>query len=165
MISIQTYQPEHCQGIIDLILPIQQIEFKVPITIEDQPDLYKIPEVYQQGRGNFWVATNVENRVIGTIALIEFPPNRAALRKMFVAAEYRGKAYGLAQSLMDIALKWCKENGLESIWLGTIPRLEAAVKFYEKNGFDRVEADDLPLEFPRMAVDTLFFVKQVGSVD
>jgi GNAT superfamily N-acetyltransferase len=161
MITIQTYQPEHCQGIIDLILPIQQIEFKVPITIDDQPDLFTIPEVYQQGRGNFWVATNEKNRVIGTIALIEFPPHRAALRKMFVAAEYRGKAYGLAQSLMNIALEWCVENGLESIWLGTVPRLEAAVRFYEKNGFDRVAADDLPLEFPRMAVDTLFFVKQV----
>ncbi len=165
MITIQTYQPEHRQGIIDLILSIQQIEFKVPITLEDQPDLLTIPEVYQQGRGNFWVATNEENRVIGTIALIEFPPHRAALRKMFVAAEYRGKTYGLAQSLMDIALEWCLKNELESIWLGTIPRLEAAVRFYEKNGFDRVEADDLPLEFPRMAVDTLFFVKQVRPID
>ena len=161
MIQIQTYQPEHRQGIIDLVLSIQQIEFKVPITLEDQPDLQTIPEVYQQGRGNFWVATNAENRVIGTIALIEFPPNRAALRKMFVAAEYRGKTYGLAQSLMGIALEWCMENELESIWLGTIPKLEAAVKFYEKNGFERVLADDLPLKFPRMAVDTLFFVKLV----
>lgn len=159
MINIQTYQAEHRQGIIDLILSIQQIEFKVPITLEEQPDLQIIPQVYQQGRGNFWVATNEDNRVIGTIALIEFPPHRAALRKMFVAAEYRGKTYGLAQSLMNIALDWCVENGLESIWLGTIPRLEAAVRFYEKNGFDRVAAENLPPEFPRMAVDTLFFVR------
>ena len=159
MIRIQTYQPEHCQGIIDLILPIQQIEFNVPITIEDQPDLYHIPEVYQQGRGNFWVATNAENQVVGTIAFIEFPENRVALRKMFVAAPYRGKTYRLAQQLMDTSMEWCLTHGLESIWLGTIPRLEAAVRFYEKNGFDRVLADDLPAEFPRMAVDTLFFCK------
>lgn len=161
MIRIQTYQPEHCQGIIDLILPIQQIEFKVPITIEDQPDLFHIPEVYQQGRGNFWVATNSDNQVVGTIAFIEFPKNRVALRKMFVAAPYRGKSYGIAQQLMDTSISWCMLQGLESIWLGTIPRLEAAVRFYEKNGFYRVLAGELPLEFPRMAVDTLFFCKEI----
>lgn len=161
MITIQTYQPEHRQGIIDLILSIQQIEFKIPITLENQPDLLIIPEVYQQGRGNFWVAINEENRVIGTIALIEFPGQRVALRKMFVAAEYRGKTSGLAQTLLDQALEWCVEKDIKSVWLGTIPKLEAAVRFYEKNGFERVAAHDLPLEFPRMAVDTLFFAKQI----
>lgn len=159
MIEIQTYRPEHRQGIIDLILSIQQIEFKIPITLEDQPDLQIIPQVYQQGRGNFWVATNEENRVIGTIAFIEFPEQRVALRKMFVAAEYRGKTYGLAQSLLNTALAWGTAQQIRSIWLGTIPKLEAAVKFYEKNGFERVAAENLPLEFPRMAVDTLFFVR------
>lgn len=159
MIKIQTYQPEHQQGIIDLVLSIQQIEFKVPITLEDQPDLLNIPEVYLQGRGNFWVATNAENRVIGTIAFIEFPGQRVALRKMFVAADYRGKTYGLAQTLLNRALEWCTEKQIRSIWLGTIPRLEAAVKFYEKNGFGQVAAENLPAEFPRMAVDTLFFVR------
>lgn len=159
MINIQTYQAEHRQGIIDLILSIQQIEFKIPITLEDQPDLQIIPQVYQQGRGNFWVATNEENRVIGSIAFIEFPGKRVALRKMFVAAEYRGKTYGLAQTLLNRALEWCTEKQIRSIWLGTIPKLEAAVKFYEKNGFERIAAENLPSEFPRMAVDTLFFVR------
>lgn len=162
MITIQTYQPEHRQGIINLILSIQQIEFKVPITLEDQPDLLIIPEVYQQGRGNFWVATNEENRVIGTIALIEFPEHSVALRKMFVAAEYRGKTYGLGQTLLNQVLDWCSDKQLKSIWLGTIPKLEAAVKFYEKNGFERVAGEDLPAAFPRMAVDTLFFVHTLG---
>jgi len=161
MIRIQTYRPEYCQGIIDLILPIQQIEFQVPITLEDQPDLLQIPEVYQHGNGNFWVATNSENRVVGTIAFIGFGGNRVALRKMFVAADYRGKTYGLAQKLMDLSLDWCHEKQIESIWLGTIPRLEAAVRFYQKNGFDEVAAENLPLEFPRMPVDTLFFCKTV----
>jgi GNAT superfamily N-acetyltransferase len=163
MIQIETYRPEHRQGIIDLILPIQQIEFQVPITLADQPDLLIIPEIYQQGRGNFWVATNEALRVVGTIAFIEFPERRVALRKMFVAAEYRGKTYGLAQALLERSLEWSREKNIESIWLGTIPRLEAAVRFYEKNGFERVLAHDLPPEFPRMAVDTLFFCKIIDA--
>ncbi|WP_353482664.1 GNAT family N-acetyltransferase [Haliscomenobacter sp.] len=161
MIRIQTYQSEHCQGIIDLILPIQQIEFQVPITLEDQPDLLEIPAVYMHGNGNFWVATNGENQIVGTIAFIGFGGNRVALRKMFVAAAYRGKTYGLAQQLMDMGIEWCQERQIESMWLGTVPKLEAAVRFYEKNGFDKVAAENLPPEFPRMAVDTLFFCKFV----
>ena len=38
---------EHCEQIINLILPIQQIEFNVPITIELQPDLLNIESHYQ----------------------------------------------------------------------------------------------------------------------
>ena len=61
MITIQTYQAEHQQGIIDLVLSIQQIEFKVPITLEDQPDLLNIPEVYLQGRSKIWNITSATN--------------------------------------------------------------------------------------------------------
>ena len=50
-----------------MILPIQQHEFGIPITIEAQPDLRNVQEFYQHGSGNFWVA-EVEGRIVGTIA-------------------------------------------------------------------------------------------------
>ena len=44
------------QGVLDVILPIQQREFGIPITQADQPDLTDIPGFYQSGTGGFWVA-------------------------------------------------------------------------------------------------------------
>jgi hypothetical protein len=43
------------------------------------------------------------------------------------------------------------------VYLGTIDRLRAALRFYAKNGFVEVQKESLPASFPRMAVDTRFF--------
>ncbi len=40
---IQPFQPGQEAAVLDLILPIQQIEFGVPITAADQPDLARMP--------------------------------------------------------------------------------------------------------------------------
>lgn len=159
--SIQPYQDKHQQGVINLILPIQQIEFGVPVTIKDQPDLLIIPEFYQKNKGNFWVATDQEN-VIGSIGLIDIGHQAAAIRKMFVWADYRGKETGLGQALLDTAINWCKENEISSIYLGTVEQLKAAQRFYEKNDFHKIAVEALPDFFPRMPVDTHFYVKQIA---
>lgn len=139
--------------VIGLILPIQQREFGVPITAEDQPDLAKIPEVYQKGRGGFWVGL-VEDEVAGSIGLIDFGSG-GALRKMFLRKDQRGS--GLAQALLDTLVAHAEAAELPSIWLGTLAHMRAAHRFYERNGFDRVEPEALPPDFPRMAVDTVFY--------
>lgn len=142
---------------LELILPIQQVEFGVPITAADQPDLARIPEVYQRGRGGFWVA--LENQeVVGTLGLIDFGPAPAgggALRKMFLRRDQRGS--GLAQALFDTLLAHARAQALPGLWLGTLPHMGAAHRFYERNGFVRVKPEDLPQAFPRMPVDTVFY--------
>ena len=114
MISIAEFSLSHQRQVIDLILDIQQNEFNVPITIDDQPDLVTIPSFYQNGNGNFWVALN-EDQVVGTIALISFSSHEAALRKMFVKKNFRGKEAGTAQRLLDKLLQWAKEKSINEI--------------------------------------------------
>ncbi len=92
-IKISTYHPQYQAQVIDLILRIQQQEFGVSITLSDQPDLLNIPNFYQQGNGNFWVALDGD-KVIGTIAAIDFDRKNLALRKMFVNSNYRGCGVG-----------------------------------------------------------------------
>jgi GNAT superfamily N-acetyltransferase len=150
---IQPFQVGFERQVLDLILPIQQIEFGVPITARDQPDLAQIPEVYQAGRGGFWVAL-AEGQVVGTIGLIDFGSG-GALRKMFLHKDHRGS--GLGQALLDTLLDQARNQALPGIWLGTLPHMVAAHRFYERNGFRRVEPEELPLDFPRMAVDTVFY--------
>ena len=155
-IEIHPFQPHQTDGVIGLILPIQQIEFNVPVTLADQPDLLKIPLVYQQRNGQFWVAI-FDGKVVGSIALIDCGEGIGCLRKMFVRADFRGKPHSLAIRLLDTLLQHSKERGFSSIWLGTLDRLHAAIRFYEKTGFEPVEKADLPAVFPIMPVDTHFF--------
>lgn len=153
---ISSLNNTYCQQIIDIILPIQQIEFNVPITLEAQPDLLDIETNYHQTGGNFWGAMYNE-QLVGTIALIAFGNNAAAIRKMFVLKEYRGKELGIAQLLLNNLIDYCKRNNITDIYLGTVEMLKAAHRFYEKNGFTRLAKQDLPESFPLMAADTIFY--------
>ncbi|THF52795.1 GNAT family N-acetyltransferase [Flavobacterium supellecticarium] len=154
-IRIQPIGNEHSAAAIDLILNIQQKEFNVPITIDDQPDLLQIEAFYYQGGGAFWGAFH-NDELVGTIALIRYADQEGAIRKMFVKKEFRGKEYGIAQQLLDILITYCRENGIRDLYLGTIAILEAALRFYEKNNFVRIEKTNLPDAFPLMSADNVF---------
>ncbi|MCI1005771.1 GNAT family N-acetyltransferase [Herbaspirillum sp. C7C8] len=156
MIEIQAYRPEHAQGVVDVILPIQQEEFGIPITLEGQPDLKDIAGFYQKGHGNFWVALD-GGKVVGTISLLDIGNAQVALRKMFVAASHRGKEHGTAARLLDGAIAWARAQGVRQIFLGTTDKFLAAHRFYEKNGFRLIEKSTLPPAFPVMVVDSRFY--------
>ena len=156
MIEIVQFAPQHAQGIVKLILPIQQDEFQIPITLDQQPDLENIPGFYQQGNGNFWVALD-DHEVVGTVALLDIGNKQAALRKMFVAASYRGTEHQVAKRLLKTLFKWCQSRGVRDIYLGTTTKFLAAHRFYEKNGFVEISRAELPEAFPVMVVDTKFY--------
>lgn len=156
MIEIQICRPEHAQGVVDVILPIQQEEFGIPITLEGQPDLKDIAGFYQKGHGNFWVALD-GGKVVGTISLLDIGNAQVALRKMFVAASHRGKEHGTAARLLEGAIAWARAQGVRQIFLGTTAKFLAAHRFYEKNGFRLIDKSELPASFPVMVVDTRFY--------
>jgi N-acetylglutamate synthase-like GNAT family acetyltransferase len=144
------------QEIVNLILPIQQIEFNVPVTLKDQPDLLDIETNYDGTGGKFWGAFD-DDQLVGTIALIGTGHQAGAIRKMFVKKDWRGKEHGIASRLLDTLLHYCQENGIEDLYLGTVAQLKAAQRFYEKNGFAPIQPDHLPDYFPRMKADSLFY--------
>jgi N-acetylglutamate synthase-like GNAT family acetyltransferase len=143
-------------GILDMILPIQRDEFGIPISAADQPDLADIEAYYLPGAGGFWVA-EADGRIIGTISLKDIGEGRGALRKMFVAAPFRGAPHALAGRLLTTLLRHATDAGLSEIVLGTTAFFLAAHRFYEKHGFRQIDDADLPAGFPRMAVDTRFY--------
>jgi GNAT superfamily N-acetyltransferase len=163
MLHIRPFQSKDQKALIDLILNIQQYEFNVPVTLQDQPDLLQIEQFYQIKRGNFWVAVTTNDEVIGSIALIDNGDTSATIRKMFVKAAYRGKLYGTGQKLYDLLESWAIDHGFQSLWLGTFDRLHAALRFYDKNGFVAVDKTQLPPSFPIMQVDNRFYTKPLPS--
>ena len=162
MIEVVPFAPTHQPGVIDVILSIQQVEFGVPITVEDQPDLLDIPGYYQQGSGNFWVALS-DGEVVGTIALRDIGNHQGALRKMFVKPAYRGKEKGVARRLLEELILSATRAGIRDLYLGTIDAFVAAHRFYERNGFVQTPAAALPEAFPLMGVDTRFYHRRLAG--
>lgn len=154
--EIKPLDNSYSNQIVDLILPIQQLEFNVSITVNDQPDLLDIEAYYQQPGGNFWGAFS-QNELVGTIALIAIGHQAGAIRKMFVKKEFRGKEKSIAQHLLNQLIAYCEAKNITDIYLGTIAQMNAAQRFYERNGFQQMEAAHLPPYFPRMQVDNLFY--------
>lgn len=153
---IVPYDKVYLQDLARMVTNIQQNEFGIPITLEEQPDLIDIPGFFLAGNGNFWLALS-DGVVVGCIALKDIGNGRGALRKMFVDARYRGRQYGVGQGLLDTLLVWAREKGFLEILLGTTDKFLAAHRFYEKNGFCAVPKSSLPQEFPVASVDSIFY--------
>jgi GNAT superfamily N-acetyltransferase len=161
-IEVHTYSYGYKEEIGHLIVSIQQAEFNIPITLADQPDLNNIHDFYQVGKGNFWFVT-VAGKVAGTIALLDIGHGQGALRKMFVIEQFRGKELGLGQLLLNTLLQWARHKEYSKIYLGTTEKFKAAQRFYEKNGFEEIRKDLLPMEFPIMKVDVKFYVYHMAT--
>jgi GNAT superfamily N-acetyltransferase len=156
MIQVQPFVEIYSNKVADLILSIQQQEFDIAITLNDQPDLLAIRQTYQKGSGNFWLAL-AESQVVGTIGLLDIGDSNVALRKMFVHPSYRGKAVGVSSLLLSTVVRWCETKTVKTIYLGTTSKFLAAHRFYEKNGFVEIAKSALPAPFPLMSVDTKFY--------
>lgn len=160
-IRISRFDPADQQGVVEVILPIQREEFGIAITAQDQPDLQAIPDFYQVGNGDFWVAKK-DGQVVGTIGLKDIGNQQTALRKMFVAAPFRGREFGVAAQLLSTLLDEAWQRGVNEIYLGTTDKFLAAHRFYEKHGFVEVAKEALPESFPVMKVDSKFYVLRRG---
>ena len=163
-VIIKEYQEEYKNEIIELILDIQQNEFHIPISKEDQPDLNDIANFYQAQNGNFWVAIS-DGYVVGTISLLDIGNNQGALRKMFVKSAYRGSRYNTARLLLQQLTAWSAAHNIVNIYLGTTAKFLAAHRFYEKNKFLQIAKESLPKAFPVMKVDTIFYTLHISQTN
>jgi hypothetical protein len=87
-ISIQTYSSIFQKQVEKLVLGIQNDEFGLGLTAQDQPDLPDIAEFYKNGR--FWVALDENDQLMGTIGIEPLTDGQASLRKMFLDKSIRG---------------------------------------------------------------------------
>ena len=149
-VEITPFQKNHQNG-VDKLMAAIATEFPQPIF---SPTSKKIKDVFTIPTNKFWVALS-GNQVIGTIGLQSLSNDAIMLKSMFLAQDFRG--LGISQSLLAVLQKWCGLNGFTTIYLGTMEQFIAAHKFYEKNGFRRINQNDLPVDFVTNPVDTIFY--------
>ena len=151
MLEILPYSDQFGPGVRDLIFNILETEFNSHETDYDRSDLYKISDIYQGSKSNFWVALD-RGDVVGTAALQDYGGARGYLKRFYVKKENRGT--GLAQKILKTALDYARANSFKEIFLGTVPAMIAANKFYQKEGFERI--GKLPADMPDFG-DTIFY--------
>jgi GNAT superfamily N-acetyltransferase len=159
---VRVFLPTDQAQVLRLVLTIQREEFGIPVTAEEQPDLQDIQKYYLSVGGHFWVA-EADGMVVGTLGLLSIGHGDLALRKMFVATDFRGKSHGVAAALLAAALAWAQARQVQRILLGTTEQFQAAHRFYEKHGFSVIPADLLPPHFPRMRLDTRFYGRHLTA--
>ena len=103
----------------------------------DKKDLLNPDKIVHNGGQVFFALEN--QKVIGTVAMINSSENRFELAKMTVQEGFRGK--GIANMLMDECLKFAKENKANEIFLISNDSLTIARNLYDKYGFKEVDLD------------------------
>lgn len=78
---ITFYADRYKEEVIKLILHVQNDEYGVGISVEEQPDILDIQSNYVKEGGNFWVALNENGDVVGSIGLQKKTDDIAVLKK------------------------------------------------------------------------------------
>ena len=156
MIEIRTYSDEDREEVIRLVLHCQNDGTRPSVSVDDQPELCRIPEKYMDGGGNFWVAKD-NGKTAGSIGLMKFGDGTAVLKKFFVYEPYRGAPCHLGRQLYGTLLDYARTHGVKQLILDTPKNTDRAHKFYERAGFTKIERADVPVVYDFPYEDSDFF--------
>ena len=159
--KIKVYEEKYKNQIIALVLYLQNFDNKVDLSLEEQPDMNMINDYYIKTGGCFWVASDDEDNVAGTIGLLK-KGDFCVLKKFFVDYKYRGREYGTTQKLYDEFEKFAKNSGLTAIVLDTPEACRRAHNFYLKNGFKQISKDEVPIKYDYPDRNSLFYIKKLA---
>lgn len=106
----------------------------------DTSDLDDVATAYGPGRGQL-VVIEMDGRIVGCGGITS-SGGKGYLKRMYLDGSLRG--LGLGQALMDRLLAKARELNLSEIELDTRPSMTAAIRLYERNGFQRVSEEPGP---------------------
>ncbi len=86
--------------------------------------------------GELWVA-EIDNEVVGSIAITKSTDTVAQLRWFILDENYQGK--GIGKKLIETALNFCKEQQYQHVFLWTVNILKTARYLYQKYNFRLTE--------------------------
>lgn len=161
--KVRRFQSADQDAVTHLVLTIQQHEFGLSLTAENQPDLADIAAFFSAPGSAFWVAADDENAIVGCIGLEALDVDTAVMRKFMVAQSWRGAERGVSAALLAAFEADARSAGFAQIILSTVSATIAAQKFYERAGYCRVAKSELPDGYKPGVLDSEFFAKPVLS--
>ncbi len=97
-------------------------------------DIDNIEQVYMKSPGNhFWVVTADSGDVVGMLGVQHHESGVGEIRRLRVAQDHRRK--GLGTALMEMALRFCQQNGDVKVTLDTVMSKDDAVPLFERFHF------------------------------
>lgn len=103
------------------------------------PILDTLFEVYSKPRSAYWVV-EMDGEIVGGGGVSQVAGgdnDTAELQKMYLSSVLRGK--GLAKQIVLMSLEFAKAQGYTRCYLETTKELQAAIKLYEKLGFEFID--------------------------
>ena len=138
---------------------LEKLQLNMPGTAYFDPELDHLSVYYNKNpsRRAYFVALDERGRVIGGAGAAEFDgiADCAELQKLYLEDSAKGKGYG--KELMRIVEDWARAAGYKRIYLETHTNLSAAMRLYEKMGFQPIEK---PCSTPHGAMNC-FYLKEI----
>ena len=114
-----------------------------------EDEMAHLAERYPTSEGGLWLAL-WNGEIAGCIALRQHRPGQGEIKRLYVTPGFRGR--GIARRLMLTALEAAISLGYTSVYLDTLPSMEAAHALYRHLGFRITRtsaAPDDPVEMER----------------
>ncbi len=116
-------------------------------------ELQTLPQKYGPPTGELWLLEDKE-KMVGCAAIYQLNPTTCELKRMYVQPAYRGQKWG--DALLQTALQTAQKMGYQTMCLDSLRRLEAAIKIYQRFGFQEIE----PYNF-NPEPDVVYFERQL----
>ena len=107
------------------------------------PDLGRFSEIYQNPGCKYWVVEDQNGKIVGGAGIGPLTNEVCELQKMYCYKDVRGT--GIAQYLMNLCISFAKKQ-YQKCYLETFQNMIAANKFYQKNGFQKLDKPFLETE-------------------
>ncbi len=126
---------------------LEKLHLNIPGTAYFDPELDHLSTYYNADskKRAYFIALDETDQVMGGVGIAKFKyiPDCAEIQKLYLNDSAKGKGYG--KELMQIAEAWAREAGYGQLYLETHSNLTAAMKLYEKLGFNQIEKPDAVL--------------------
>jgi GNAT superfamily N-acetyltransferase len=101
--------------------------------------------------GGYVFFAMMDDKVVGTCALLRHAEKKYELAKMGVRKPYRGR--GIGRRLTEAAIEKVRSLGADTLILATSNNLEAANRLYHSMGFHQVDIAEIgPLPYKRKSI-------------
>ncbi|MBV9102136.1 MAG: GNAT family N-acetyltransferase [Candidatus Eremiobacteraeota bacterium] len=121
---------------IDVESIVNEYNAAIGVIVRDDPEALRR---YWEGPGAFWVALD-GLEPIGCVALRPLTAvagNACEVKRLYVRPSHRGR--NVADALMDTLEDYARRIGYDAIYLDTYDDLAAAIRLYERRGYERIE--------------------------